>query len=160
MSVRSLKRDNDTLDKIICYFMRTILHLQTAGVEHLPLAHSLKEPFGAFLDIAMEIFMQSPGPEIARMLLEAEYSAAASRGPITAQTALNLQMIKELAWHIHYDADIYSYLLTTENLWGNAACEYAAVTFYQNLPESVKEKYGIAEMIAQLPPALVRMDDF
>lgn len=160
MSIRSIGYDSDRSDSVICYFMRTILQLQAHGVEHLPLANTLSEPCRTFLDTAMRIFLDSPFPELARLLLDAEYNALLSRGPVTVETALSLQLIKELAWHIHYDEDYYSYLLATENIWGNAAIEYASLTFYPNLPEDIKRKYCINDLIANIPEAMFRPDDY
>ena len=48
MSVRSLGYDSDNLDQIICYFMKTILHLQASGIENLPLENNLAEPWKIF----------------------------------------------------------------------------------------------------------------
>lgn len=48
MSIRSLGYDSDNLDQIICYFMKTILHLQASGVENLPLENNLAEPWKKF----------------------------------------------------------------------------------------------------------------
>ena len=56
MSVRSHGYDNENLDKVFCYFMRVILHLQKSGVEDLPLENNLPSPYKSFLDTAMEIF--------------------------------------------------------------------------------------------------------
>lgn len=130
MSVRSLGYDNENLDKVFCYFMRVILHLQKSGVEDLPLENNLPSPYKPFLETAMEIFLRSPSPELARLILEAEYDiflsnkATTSNKTITREEVLGLQIIKELAWHIHYDDDYYGYLLSIENIWGNAAVEY------------------------------------
>lgn len=41
MSVRSLGYDNENLDKVFCYFMRVILHIQKSGVEDLSLENNL-----------------------------------------------------------------------------------------------------------------------
>lgn len=73
ISVRSLGYDNENLDKVFCYFMRIILHLQKSGVEDLPLENSTPSPYKQFGDTSMEIFLSSPLPELARLLLEAEY---------------------------------------------------------------------------------------
>ncbi|MCI8477342.1 MAG: hypothetical protein HFE97_03190 [Oscillospiraceae bacterium] len=143
MSIRSLKRDNKTLDQIVCYFMETVIHRQVSGVEDLPLENPLEEPFRSFLDAAMEAALSASGPTLTRLILEAEYSAAVSWGVMTAEETLNLQVIKELAWHSYYDLDPYGYLLETENLWGNDALIYAARTFYPTLPEEIRTQYQI-----------------
>lgn len=161
MSIRSLKRDNETLDQICVYFMRTILHLQKSGIEDLPLPHNLPEPFGSFLDASMDIFMQSPVPELARLLYETEYSARLSQNPMDAQTVLGLQVIKEVLFSLrYYQEDFYGYFLTTEELWGHTALEYAWRTFIPNLPPEIQARYGYAEVLETLPKDRFRLDDF
>lgn len=160
MSVRSLGYDSENLDHIICYFMRMILQLQKFGIENLPLQNTLPEPYKTFLDTAMGVFLDSPNPELARLILEAEYDATISCGQISTETALGLQLIKEFTWHIHYDEDYYSYLLSTENIWGNTALEYANLTFYPNLPEEIKCQHGIDDVIAIIPEKMFRLDDY
>lgn len=151
MSVRSLGYDSDRLDQIICYFMRTILHLQASGMKDLPLENNLSEPWNPFLDTVMRIFLESPSPEIARLILESEYISALHCEQISTEIVMGFQLIKEFAWHIHYDKDYYSYFLSTENLWGNDAIEYATRTFYPNLPNDIKIKYHIFELIQHVP---------
>lgn len=160
MSVRSLGYDTENIDRIVCYFMRTVLHLQTSGVENLPLESSFTEPWNTFLAAVMKVFSASPAPETARLVLEAEYDTALQHGPFTRETILGLLLIKELAWHIRYDADYYSYLLSTDSLWGNQALEYAALTFYPNLPENIREKYGIDDLIRHIPKDMFRLDQW
>lgn len=144
MSVRSIQYDSENLDRIICYFMRTILHLQNTGVEDLPLENKLAEPFRSYTDTAMKLLVDGQPPEVAQLVLNAEYDAILSRGQVTVETAMGLHLIKELSLHIHYDRDYYAYLLSTENLWGNMALEYASFTFYPNLPEEIKDRYQIS----------------
>ncbi|MCM1162110.1 MAG: hypothetical protein NC412_12920 [Roseburia sp.] len=160
MGVRSLGYDSDSLDQIICYFMRTILHLQTSGVENLPLENNLAEPWNGFLDIAMEVFLACPPPEIARLVLESEYDTALHCRQISTEVVIGLQLIKEFVWHIHYDKDYYSYLLSTENIWGHCAIEYATLTFYPNLPDNIKEEYHIFELIQHVPETMFRLNDY
>ncbi len=160
MSVRSLGYDNENLDKVFCYFMRVILHLQKSGVEDLPLENNLPVPYKTFLDTAMEIFLSSPLSELARLILESEYDAFLSNNEITPEEILGLQVIKELTWHIHYDDDYYEYLLSIENIWGNAAGEYASLTFYPNLPEEIKCKYHIKELIGHIPSDRFQLDHY
>ncbi len=57
------------------------------------------------------------------------------------------------------DVDYYRYLLSTENLWGNEVFEYASRTFYPNLPEEVKERYQIYDLIKYMPNEAFRLDD-
>mgnify|MGYP000014809318 FL=1 len=160
MSVRSLGYDSEDLDRIICYFMRMVLQLQKFGVENLPLKNTLVEPYKTFLDTAIGVFLDSPDPELARLILEAEYDATISHGQVSTETALGLQLIKEFTWHIHYDEDYYNYLLSTENIWGNTAIEYASLTFYPNLPEEIKCKHHIHDLIAIIPEKMFRLDDY
>lgn len=160
MSIRSLGYDSEDLDQIVCYFMRTILQLQKFGIENLPLKNMLVEPYKTFLDTAMRVFLDSPCPELARLILEAEYDAVLSSVQLSTETALGLQLIKEFTWHIHYDADYYSYLLSTENIWGNTALEYANLTFYPSLPEEIQRKHRIHDLIASIPEKMFRLDDY
>lgn len=160
MSIRSLGYDNENLDKVFCYFMKVVLHLQKSGVEDFPLKNNLPSPYKAFLDTAMEIFLSSPLPELSRLLLEAEYDSFQNQRETTKEEILGFQTIKELVWHIRYDDDFYGYLLATENIWGNTAIEYATLTFYPNLPEEVQCKYHIKELIEHIPSQLFQLDNF
>ena len=160
MSVRSLGYDSENLDQIVCYFMRTILHLQASGIENLPLENNLTEPWKSFLDTAMKIFLASPSPELSRLILEAEYDTALHCGQISTEIVMGLRFIKEFTWHIHYDEDCYCYLLSTESLWGNTALEYAAFTFYPNLPEEIKAKYDIYSLIRYTPKEMFQLDNY
>lgn len=110
--------------------------------------------------MAMEMFLDSPSPELARLILESEYDTILHCEQISTEIVIGLQLIKELAWHIHYDEDCYRYLLSTENLWGNSALEYATRTFYPNLPENVKNKYDIISLIKYVPENMFRLDDY
>lgn len=158
-SIRS-RYSNETSDKIFHYFMRTVLHLQNSGIERLPLEHGFAEPLKSFLDIAIELIIDGQPPEAAKLILEAEYAAIISGAPASVETAMGLQLIKELSWHIHYDKDPYGYLLSTDGLWGNQVMEYAARTFYPNLPEEVKGKYHIQDLIKHIPQEVFRLDDY
>ena len=160
MSVRSLDYDNDDLDKIFCYFMRVILHLQKSGVEDLPLENNLPSPYKLFLDTAMKIFLSATTPELARLLLETEYDALLSPRETTQEVVLGLHIIKELTWHIRYDNDYYGYLFSTENIWGNSAIEYASLTFYPNLTEEVKHKYCVEELIERIQSNMFQLDNY
>ncbi|HIV61331.1 MAG TPA: hypothetical protein H9746_00530 [Candidatus Butyricicoccus avistercoris] len=143
MSVRSLGYDSENLDTIICYFMKTILELEKNGVLNLPLENTLVEPYKTFLDTAMEIFMRSPSPELAHLILDAEYDCILSNGHFSTETILGLKLIKEFTFHIHYDADYYEYFLATENMWGLDAIEFAHLNFYPYLSEDIKSKHHI-----------------
>lgn len=160
MSVRSLGRDNEELDNIICYFMRTILHLQNTGIENLPIAGDFAEPIKSFISLAIDMITDGQPPEIARLILEAEYDVILSSGQVNRETALNLHVIKELSYHIHYDENYYDYLLSLSNLWGNTACRYASLTFYPNLPDEVKEKHQIYNLIKYIPQEMFKPNDY
>lgn len=160
MSIRSLGYDNDNLDSIICYYMRTILHLQNTGIENLPLENDFEEPYKTYNEIAMRMITDGQPREISQLILDAEYDAVMTRGNLTAQAALSLRLIRELSWHIHYDEDYYGYLLSTGNLWGNMVLEYASYTFYPNLPTEIQEKYQITDFIKHIPQEKFRLDDY
>ncbi len=151
---------NETSDRIFRYFMRVILHLQNSGIEKLPLENDFEEPLKSFLDIAVDLLIDGQPPQIADLILNAEYDAIVSGSRVCVKTAMGLRLIKELSWHIHYDRDYYEYLLSTENLWGNEVFEYASRTFYPNLPEEVKEKYKIYDLIKYMPKEAFRLDDY
>ncbi|MDE6389568.1 MAG: GNAT family N-acetyltransferase [Lachnospiraceae bacterium] len=147
-------------DEIILYFMRTILHLQKSGIENLPLVHFYKEPIKGFLDLAMELIIDGQPPEVAALILDTEYNVILQKGKLTSEAILSLRLIRELSWHIHYDEDYYGYLLMTDNLWGNKISEYASRTFYPNLPDKIKEKYGVCDLIKYIPQETLRLEDY
>lgn len=102
---------NEILDRIFRYFMRMILHLQNSGIEKLPLENDFQEPLKSFIDIAVDLIIDGQPPEIASLILDAEYDAILSEVAVSVKTAISLRLIKELSWHIHYDEDYYEYLL-------------------------------------------------
>lgn len=106
-SIKSRYSD-EVLDRIFRYFMRMILHLQNSGIEKLPLENNFEEPLKSFMDIAVGLIIDGQPPEIASLILDAEYDAILSGSAVSVKTAMNLRLIKELSWHIHYDKD-YSY---------------------------------------------------
>ena len=158
-SIKS-RYSNEILDRIFRYFMRMVLHLQNSGIEKLPLENDFEEPLKSFMDTAVDLIIDGQPPEIASLILGAEYDAILSRAAISTKTAMSLRLIKELSWHIHYDEDYYGYLLSTENLWGNGVSEYACRTFYPNLPEEIKERYQIRDLIKYIPKEAFRLDDY
>lgn len=151
---------NETLDRIFRYFMRMVLHLQNSGIEKLPLENDFEEPMKSFLDIAVELIIDGQPPETASLILDAEYDAILSGDAVSVKTAMSLRLIRDLSWHIHYDEDSYSYLLSTVNLWGNEVFEYASRTFYPNLPEEIKERYQIHDLIKYIPQEAFRLEDY
>ena len=158
-SIRSIY-SNEILDRIFRYFMRTVLHLQDSGIEKLPLENDFEEPLKSFIDIAVDLIIDGQPAEISSLILDAEYDALLSGAAVSVKTAMSLRLIKELSWHIHYDEDYYGYLLSTVNLWGNDALEYAARTFYPNLPEEIKKRYQINDLIKYIPKELFRLEDY
>lgn len=151
---------NEILEKVFQYFMRTVLRLQDSGIEKLPLQNDFEEPLKSYIDIAVDLIIDGQPPEIASLILDAEYGTILSGGQVSVETAMSLQVIRELSWHIHYDEDYYGYLLSTENLWGNGVSEYAARTFYPNLPEEIKERYNIHELIKYMPQDAFQLDNY
>ena len=158
-SIKS-RYSNEILDRIFRYFMRMVLHLQNSGIEKLPLENDFEEPLKSYMDIAVDLIIDGQPPEIASLILDAEYDSILSETAVSAKTALSLRLIKELSWHIHYDEDYYGYLLSTVNLWGNEVFEYASRTFYPNLPEEIKEKYQIHDLIKYMSQDAFRLDDY
>ena len=158
-SIKS-RYSNEVLDRIFRYFMRMVLHLQNSGIEKLPLENNFEEPLKSFMDIAVGLIIDGQPPEIASLILDAEYDAILSGSAVSVKTAMNLRLIKELSWHIHYDKDYYGYLLSTVNLWGNEVSKYASRTFYPNLPEEIKERYQIHDLIKYMPKEVFRLNDY
>lgn len=163
MSIRSMGRDNPELDEIVCYFMRTVLHAQKTGVIDLPLDNPLtEEPARSFLDRCMDIFCQCSPPELSQLLLDAEYDALLSQGPLTMEQTLCFRTIKELCWHIYYDQEggPHSYLDSIGNLMGPRAEQYAWRTYYPNLPEDVQKKLHVDDVVAGFPREMLQLDDY
>lgn len=158
-SIKS-RYSTEILDRIFCYFMRVVVHLQDSGIEKLPLENDFQEPLKSFMDIAVDLVIDGQPAEIADLILNAEYDAILSSGKVSVDTVMILRLIKELSWHIHYDKDYYVYLLSTVNLWGNEVFEYASRTFYPNLPEDVQEKYQIYDLLKHMPEDAFRRDDY
>lgn len=148
------------LDELMIYFMKTVLRLQESGIERLPLENDFPEPVKHFLELAMDMMLGGEPPEIAKLVLQSEYDVLLKAPDCDVRTALCLNIVRELSCHIHYDADYYGYILSTENLWGNRVFEYASRTFYINMPEEYKEKYGIGDLIKYIPKELFYRDDY
>lgn len=159
---RSIKQryQSDLSDDIILYFMRTILHLQRSGIENLPLEQSFPEPVKSFLSLAIELIIDGQPPEVSALILDAEYDMILHEEQVTTMIVLGLRMVRALSWHIHYDTDYYEYILMTENLWGNRVSEYASRTFYPNLPDEIKDKYQIRDLIKYIPQEMFKLEDY
>ncbi|MCM1126859.1 MAG: hypothetical protein NC429_10340 [Lachnospiraceae bacterium] len=136
------------------------MNLQKSGIEKLPLPNLFKEPLKSYLDLAMGLMIDGQPPETSELILSAEYDCIFQNEKIDVNTALCLRVIKDLSQHIHYDKDYYGYILSLENIWGNEVFEYASVTFYPNLPDNIKSKYGIDNLIKQIPQDRFRLDDY
>ena len=158
-----LRRSGGELDLIFIYFMRTMLHLYKSGIEQLPLPNPLdREPLRSFLDEAMDAVLDCLPPDLGRMVLESKREAILSQGPLTAEDALRLRFIQELALSLQgRDFDLfYDLFLSSQEWWGVPAMEYAALTFYPNLPPEVREKYRIENPIEETQPERLRPDDY
>lgn len=158
-----LRRSGGELDQIFIYFMRTMLHLYQSGIERLPLENPLeREPLRSFLDAAMNVVLNCLPPQLGRMVLESEREAILSQGPVTAEDALRLRFIQELALSLqNRDFErFYDLFLSSQEWWGEPAMEYAALTFYPNLPADVREKYHIENPIEDMKPEMLRPDDY
>lgn len=163
MSIRGRLCSTPDLDQIVCYFMRTVLHIEKNGLSDLPLENTVeREPYRSFLDRCMEIFCECCPPELSQLLLDAEYDALLSQGPLAAEQTLCLRAIKELCWHIYYDQEggPYRYLDTLVGL-GRHSNEYAWRTYYPNLPEEVRKALHVdEEALAMVPQEMLRLDDY
>ena len=73
-SIRSIY-SNEVLNRIFCYFMRTVLHLQDSGIEKLPLENDFEEPLKSYIDIAVDLIIDGQPAEISSLILDAEYDA-------------------------------------------------------------------------------------
>ncbi len=149
-----------TVEKLIIYFMKTILRLQESGIERLPLENKFSEPIKGFLDLAMELMIGGEPEETAELALKSEYDFILKNFDCDVRTILCLNIIQKLSCHIHYDKDYYGYILSIGNLWGNSVFVYASQTFYINMPEECKEKYSINDLIKYIPKELLRPDDY
>ncbi|MDE6738923.1 MAG: hypothetical protein K2K07_07505 [Lachnospiraceae bacterium] len=159
---KSIKQryQSNVMDDIILYFMRTILHFEKSGIEDLPLEQSFPKPINDFLNLAMELIIDGQPPEVSTLILDTEYDMILHKEDITSEIVLGLRMVRELSWHIHYDEDSYEYIFMTENLWGNRVSEYAARTFYPNLPDAIKDKYQIHDLIKYMPQEMFKLEDY
>ena len=159
---KSIKQryQSNVSDDIILYFMRTILHLQKSGIEDLPLEQSFPEPIKSFLNLAIELIIDGQPPKVSTLILDTEYDMILHKEQVTSEIVLGLRMIRELSWHLHYDEDCYEYIFMTDNLWGNRVSEYAARTFYPNLPDVIKDKYHIHDLIKYMPQEMFKLGDY
>lgn len=158
-----LRRAGGELDQIFIYFMRTALRIQKEGIVRLPLPNPLeRQPLRAFLDDAVNTLLNCLPPQLGRMVLESQREALLSQGPLTPEDVLRLRFIQELALSLqNRDLDLfYRFFLSTQEWWGVPAMEYAALTFYPNLPAEVRERYHIENPIEEMQPEALRPDDY
>lgn len=152
---------SETLDKILRYFMRTILRMEKSGMLALPVKNDLDvEPLRSYLDLCMRFVTDAQPEEVARPILESQYDFILSNSQLSPEIALQMWLIRELSLHVHYDADPYEFLFHTGNLWGDSASEFACRTFYPNMPVEWQQKYGVDEVLAHIPEGFLRPEDY
>lgn len=140
-----------TLDEIIIYFMKTILHLQESGIEKLPLEYKFQEPIKSYIKLSVDLIMEGELETVTDLIMRTEYDHILKKYDCDTQVMLCLNVIRTLSSHIHYDTDYYHYILSLENIWGNNVFEYASKTFYINIPDEYRDKYKINELIKHIP---------
>jgi len=148
---------NETTDNIFIYFMKTILDIEKNGIATLPLENNFEEPLKGFIHTAINLLIDGQPPEISSLVLSSEYNLIAKntcKGEFDIHTAVNLELIKEISQHIHYDSDYYMYIISLCNLWGNKVHEYAAKIFYPGMPGHLKDKYGINSLLKYMEPGM------
>lgn len=149
---------NPELDQIFCYFMRTALRIQKSGVEELPIAFDAEEPVKRYMRLAMELLIDGQCPEISNLILQSEYDDILKSFDLSLSQIMQLQLIKDISQHIHYDKDCFAYLLSTSGLWQDKANEYATKTFYGNLPS--EKYYQEKEILKYIPEEMLELDNF
>lgn len=149
-----------TLDEILIYFMKTILHLQESGIEKLPLENKFQEPIRGYITLSVDLIMEGELEAVTELIMRTEYDHILKKYDCDAKIILCLNVIWALSSHIHYDTDYYCYILSLENIWGNKAFEYASKTFYFNIPEEYREKYRINELIKFIPVETMKPNDY
>ena len=158
-----LRRAGGELDQIFIYFMRTALRIQKEGIVRLPLPNPLeREPLRCFLDDAVNALLNCLPPQLGRMVLESQREALLSQGPLTAEDVLRLRFIQELALSLQGRdmEDFYSLFLSTQEWWGQAAMEYAALTFYPKLSPEVRERHCVENPIETMAPERLQPDHY
>lgn len=152
---------SDELDRIFIYFMRTILRMEKKGITALPVENDLRaEPSRSYLDLAVRMITDAQPPEVARMILESQYDFIVSNSQLTEAVAMQMLLIEELSLHVHYDKDPSAFLLSTGNLWGNAANEFACRTFYPNFSGEWQREHYVFEVMQNIPEGMLRRDDY
>lgn len=152
---------SEELDRIFRYFMRTVLRMEKKGLLALPVENDLRgEPLRSYLDLAMTLFLDAQPQQVARPILESQYDFIVTNSRLSAETAMEMWLIRELSLHIHFDPDPYGFLLSTGNLWGDLADRFACLTFYPNMPPDLQRAYGVDEAAAHIPAEMLRLDDY
>lgn len=96
MTVRSISYDCEITDQVFCYFMRCLIHIQKNEVAALPLENSFQPPLHRMIDVSAELMGCSPLPEVAELILDAEYDHLISHEHLPVEIILALQLIKNL----------------------------------------------------------------
>lgn len=151
----------EELDRLLRYFMRTVIRMEKSGMLALPVENDIKgEPLRSYLELCMRFVMDAQPEEVARPILESQYSFILNNSKLSPDTALEMWLARELSLHIHYDSDPYDFLLRTGNLWGELAEEFATRTFYPNMPADAQKKYGVDEVLRHIPEGFLRPEDY
>lgn len=159
MSVRQ-KYGCEELDSIFCYFMRTVLRLQKSGVEDLPVEFEGEEPVRGFLKLCVEMLIGGEPPETTELILQSEYDYVLCKYKPGMKQIMEMRLIKNLSWHIHFDDNYFDYLISTSNLWQDKANEYACRTFYANLPLEIQKREGYDKTLRLLPDEMLELDNY
>lgn len=152
---------SENIDKILRYFMRTLIRIEKSGMLALPVENDLAgEPMRSYLDLCMRFVTDAQPEEVSRPILESQYDFILANSQLPKEAALEMWLIRELSLHIHYDRDPYEFIFHTGNLWGPAAEEFACRTFYPNMPADKREKYGVDEVLGHIPEGFLRPEDY
>ncbi len=152
---------SENLDKIFRYFMRTILRIEKAGILALPVENDLAgETQRSYLDLAVRMITDAQPEEVARPILESQYSFILNNASLPPEAAMEMWFIRELSLHIHYDKDPSEFLLRSGNLWGPLTEEFACRTFYPNFDEEWQKMHYVDDVMAHIPEELLRPEDY
>ena len=152
---------SENIDRVLRYFMRTIIRMEKSGMLSLPPGNDIKdEPLRSYLELCMRFVTDAQPEEVARPILESQYNFILGNSKLSKETALEMWLARELSLHIHYDRDPYEFIFHTGNLWGNTAEEFACRTFYPNMPEKWREKYGVDAVLERIPEGMLRPEDY
>lgn len=148
-------------DKLLIYFMRTVMRIEKSGMLALPVKNDLDcEPLRSYLELCMRFITDAQPEEVSRPILESQYDFILGNSTPSAGTALDMWLARELSLHVHYDSDPYEFIFHTGNLWGDKASEFACRTFYPNMPKELQDKYGVTEVLSHIPDGFLRPEDY